>query len=461
VSSVSLGATLATCADPRVLVPGSPEALRADADDLDEQSRALADHVTELQAAQPESWTGTSADAWSGRRAQFAQALDTVSEIHATAAATLRLHAEALTWGHERAATAIRMYARGCDLRDAELGSLAAVGAPRQVLAADAGAGHRALAESVLLSAQEQVAASARAASAVLDELSAGLPDGRWHLGDFARGMWSWIAGAAELVWKFNSLRGVIDPGGALRDRQEMFDAALDTYDGLTDDPIGTAERLAQLDLLRDRPAQWWGQLTPDIALAAAGGLGGASAGLRGLRAADDVASSGSDLAASTRSLYSAGSRWADPAERARWLDEHKSDPANRQSVTNQAPWAVHQRAVTGTDLETRLYGGGERIWADDAVLDPDAVAAIDVKYTGTPGASPYDGTANPFAQKIIMDKFDNEMMRYGAVITDESNPVARLRLSVTDQASADFLEARARGILGPDIDLQIVIESR
>jgi hypothetical protein len=91
-------------------------------------------------------------------------------------------------------------------------------------------------------------------------------------------------------------------------------------------------------------------------------------------------------------------------------------------------------------------------------VLDGDAVAAVEVKHTGTPGNSPYDGTASAFGESVVLVKFDNELERYAAVIADESNPVSRLRLSASDQASAEFLGTRARAILGPDIDLDVVI---
>jgi hypothetical protein len=180
------------------------------------------------------------------------------------------------------------------------------------------------------------------------------------------------------------------------------------------------------------------------------GGAGWATRGVRAARLGEEVGSAAA--------VGAAGSRWWDPAARARWLEDLKSNPANRQRQTSRAPWAVHQRAVTGTDLETRLTSGDLAIWADDVVLDGDAVAAVEVKHTGTPGNSPYDGTASAFGESVVLVKFDNELERYAAVIADESNPVSRLRLSASDQASAEFLGTRARAILGPDIDLDVVI---
>ena len=108
--------------------------------------------------------------------------------------------------------------------------------------------------------------------------------------------------------------------------------------------------------------------------------------------------------------------------------------------------------------METRLVGGDDSIWADGVVLDPDTVAAVEVKHTGTPGSSPYDGTAPPFFVDRVMEQFDDELRRYGQVIADAANPVTRLRLVVSDQASADFLGPRVRAALGSDIDLEVVV---
>lgn len=315
-TATSLGATLATCSDPTVLVPGSAGALRGDADLLEQQSRALAQQAEDLRGAHPTTWTGDAADGWAGRREQFAQTLDAVSQIHAAAGSTLLLHAQTLEWAQGVAGTAVRLYQRGRALREAEVGPSGAMLTGRGGVAADSGSGLRDLAERTLDSAQDEVAASARAAAAVLDELSAGLPDGRWHLGEFAQGMWSWVTGITDMLVKFNSLRLLIDPEGLMRDGAAMWQGGLDTYASLTEDPIGTSEQLAQLDLLRDRPAQWWGQLAPDLALTAAGGAGAASRALRGLSAAEEIAAGGR-AAAATGGL----------AERLHWTI---SDPAYR-----------------------------------------------------------------------------------------------------------------------------------
>lgn len=464
VRSAVIGATLATCDDAAVLVPGAPEGLRADADHLDRQGHVLAQHAIEIRDAHAAQWTGTAADAWASRQEQFAQTLDAVSQLHLTAAGTLRLHADAVEWGQGRARVAIRMYAEGCRLREADPahGGALFAAAPGP-LAADAGAQHRALAEDVLASAQQQVAASSRAAAAVLDQFSAGLPDGKWHLGDFATGIWSWVTGIAELLWKFNNIRAIVDPKGVLRDGRELFDGGADLHQSFVDDPLQTSRRLAQLGLLQDHPAQWWGGLAPDVALAAAGGAGLAAKGLRGAALVDDIASTGEDMSVAARRLYDAGSRWEDSAERARWLEDYTRGPVeenpNLRRIPLNRPEDFFQLGETGL-LETRISGLGKEVWADGVMLDPDAVAAVEVKYSGTPGRSPYTGTAPPFLVERAMEKFDDHITRYAAALADESNPVARMRLVTNEQAVADFLGPRARTILGPDVDFEVVVRS-
>lgn len=338
-TATSLGATLATCSDPTVLVPGSAGPLRGDADLLDQQSRALAQQATDLRDAHPSTWTGDAADGWAGRREQFAQTLGAVSQIHSTAGAALLLHAQTLEWGQGAAGSAVRLYERGCALRDAELGPSGALLAGRGAAATDSGAGLRNLAERTLSAAQTEVSASARAAAAVLDELSAGLPDGRWHLGEFAQGMWSWVTGITDMLVKFNSLRLLVDRDGVLRDGAATWQEGVDMYESLTADPLGTSEQLAQLDLLRDRPAQWWGQLAPDIALTAAGGAGAATRALRGFSAAEEIAAGGR-AAASTGGL----------AERLHWTIP---DPAYRAI---EPDWGV---SFFSRDI-VQFYSGSE-----------------------------------------------------------------------------------------------------
>jgi uncharacterized protein YukE len=420
----SLGATLATCSDPTVLVPGSVDALRGDADQLDQQSRALAQQAEDLRDAHPATWTGDAADGWAGRREQFAQTLEAVSQIYSTASAALVLHAQTVEWGQGAASTAVRLYERGCALRDAELGPSGVLLAGRGSAATDAGAGLRSLAERTLSAAQSEVSASARAAAAVLDELSAGLPDGRWHLGEFARGMWSWVTGITDMLVKFNSLRLLVDGDGVLRDGAETWQGGVDMYESLTADPIGTSEQLAQLDLLRDRPAQWWGQLAPDIALTAAGG---ALAGTRALR--------GFSLRLSVPEpcyrpiapgFHPDGS--IDPAAFATDPDTAFFWSGRTQNVGGESVALEHARAGGGTTLEELMRQRGIELpeWDPD---DPTAVSLW------SEASAAYADQANGVVRAVI-----GQDLRLGNVWENAELPVLRNSPNVTQIVRIDPL---------------------
>lgn len=123
-----------------------------------------------------------------------------------------------------------------------------------------------------------------------------------------------------------------------------------------------------------------------------------------------------------------------------------------------ERPWLQYQRRTAGPE-EYRLGTVGKRIWVDSVQLDPDAVVAAEAKYVGSPGSSVYEGNAPKWLVDEAMEDFDSEMRRYKAVIEDESNPIARLRLYANTPKATEFLEARARTILGENIDLHVVIE--
>jgi hypothetical protein len=415
-----------------VLVPGSVGALRGDADQLDQQSRALAQQAAELRDAHPSTWTGMAADGWGTRREQLAQTLDTVSQIHATAASTLLLHAGTLQWGQARADVAVRLYARGCDLRDAELGRAGVLLAGRGAAATDAGAAHRNLAESILTSARDQVIASSRAAASVFDELSAGLPDGRWHVGDFARGMWSWVTGIAEVLLKFNAIRTLSAPGATLRDGAALVSGGIDAYGLLTDDPIGTIEDLAQLELLEDRPAEWWGQLAPDIALTGAGGVLAGSRALRGISAVDLIEvtrAHPSGLTVGTGAYRDFDVQMADPhihpsnaaiveAEYRPFPDMSAREFVDTYRVTPQSDgaldwdWPDHGGAVPGTVVRRVLSP------SDELLLD--RIGGPDGEYFSTP-ETPFGSRSIPpdrlnYSRFAFSIETDNALVRAGRV---------------------------------------------
>lgn len=86
-------------------------------------------------------------------------------------------------------------------------------------------------------------------------------------------------------------------------------------------------------------------------------------------------------------------------------------------------------------------------------------MVAVEAKYVRSPGGSAlHEGTAPSFIQDRWATEFDNEMTRYGQIIRGSGTPVGRLRIVAHTQAAADYLGGRARTILGPDVDLQIVV---
>lgn len=167
-------------------------------------------------------------------------------------------------------------------------------------------------------------------------------------------------------------------------------------------------------------------------------------------------------ISSSTQSIYAAGSRWVDPAERVRWFDDLQNGPSSgadqtRRVISTDQTWMDYQRQWAGPE-EYLLRSGDRTIWADSVHLDPDGVAAIDAKFIKSPGSSIYEGSAPPKVVDAVMKQFDGEMTRYAEVINDDQNPVARLRLYTSTPEAAAFLTERARAIVGPDIDLQVVL---
>jgi len=457
------GVTLLESADPYVLVRGSVATLHADADNLDAMATTLQDESLTVRRALAPDWEGAAAEGYRARRLELSDTLAAISEIHAIAAAALRAHAGTLTWAQDRAAVAVALWQIGTQRR-------AAAGLPAlnrwttpNPFEHDPGQGHRDLAEQVLQSAREQVTTSGNVAAGILADLDEGIPDGGWHPGDFGRGAWSWVTGIASVIHQWHPLRALIDPRGYHHDAHDTIDRALATWHELALDPFTTGKDLLDLDTLNEHPGQWWGAIAPDIALTVAGA--GAAAWtarsakaatyLRALEAGEELPGGG---------LYKPGSVWADPAARQRWFDELQAGPdsgANQVRRTiggGERPWLQYQRRTAGPE-EYRLGTVGKRIWVDSVQLDPDAVVAAEAKYVGSPGSSVYEGNAPKWLVDEAMEDFDSEMRRYKAVIEDESNPIARLRLYANTPKATEFLEARARTILGENIDLHVVIE--
>lgn len=147
--------------------------------------------------------------------------------------------------------------------------------------------------------------------------------------------------------------------------------------------------------------------------------------------------------------------RWADAQDRRDWAQQRRTDPDRTKPVTSPEAWAIYQRRVTGA-TEVQLGEGDNEIWADGLQVDPDTVVVAEAKYVIKPERSMYEGRVSPRLIERLFRDFDDEMRRYGQLIKDPGNPVRRLRIIASTQAAADYLGARARRILGPDIDIDV-----
>lgn len=150
---------------------------------------------------------------------------------------------------------------------------------------------------------------------------------------------------------------------------------------------------------------------------------------------------------------------WATAESRQAWVSDWGGRPEHRQQVRSTADWAAFQRRHAG-DFEIKLTtaDGAATIWADGLTIDPDKVVAIEAKFVTDPPRSMYEGRAPDRVLERLLRGFDEEMSRYGDVIRDQANPVARLRLVVNTEAAARFLGARAQRFLGADIDLDVQV---
>ncbi|MET0432581.1 MAG: putative T7SS-secreted protein [Cellulomonas sp.] len=285
--------SLATTTDPEALVSGSARAVRRDADDLGAQAADLEAIAGTVSARTVSKWQGMAADEYARRRGELRDQLEAVAWVYRLAADALRSYAEVLSWGQDRAQVAVDLWTRGSartqqHVRDT--GALVPIlpsSATRTAMTSppDPGLALREQAEAVLDDARSVVSAASRSVAALLDQLSDGMPDGRWHAGSFAAGIWSWLTGLVASVWDFSVLRVVIDPDGAATSAVAVWDSTTSTYRLLTTDPLGAPDILLGGQARRDDPGRWWGELAPDIALTAVAGAGAATRIVSGMRA--------------------------------------------------------------------------------------------------------------------------------------------------------------------------------
>lgn len=168
-----------------------------------------------------------------------------------------------------------------------------------------AGAATKVRAQQILTGARNEVSASAHAAQEILDELSVGLPDGRWHVDQIFGGIGDWVTGIAGLVATFTSYRALVEPVGVHTDAREIGAAVYAIPGQLADDPVGTTETLLDVQTLRDNPGRWSGRVAPDLAIGVAtAGVGLAARsgrlGVAATRVVDEVADAADSVGAAS-----------------------------------------------------------------------------------------------------------------------------------------------------------------
>ena len=127
-----------------------------------------------------------------------------------------------------------------------------------------------------------------------------------------------------------------------------------------------------------------------------------------------------------------------DPASRRRWVDSRLGSRAYR---------------ITSADGRTSVQADGLSLASDGAVM-------LESTHLHRSGAAMlYQGDVPAVLAERLFTPFDDEMRRYATVIRDPHNPVTRLRLVVGSEPAAGVLGVRAREILGPDLDMLIIID--
>lgn len=149
--------------------------------------------------------------------------------------------------------------------------------------------------------------------------------------------------------------------------------------------------------------------------------------------------------------------RWSTSGARQQWVDRWLADPRHVVPERHPGPAYDYQRAHAGdVQVQLRTHDDSVEILADGLHVDPDKVVAVDAKYVVHPdsGRSVYEGGRPEFLYK----EFDDEMRRYAAVVRDPENPVDRVRIVTNTDKAARYLAERASRILGPDVELDVVV---
>jgi uncharacterized protein YukE len=158
---------LGETADPRLLVPGDPEAARATARSMVAFAGNLTQAGESLERLNtPEGWSGEGADAFRGRFAVLPSAWQDAGDAFTVASRALDVYAETLEQAQRQAAEAVRVFS------EAQVASEQDVASPP----VDAGGVRRAQAQGLLDRVRAELAAAGDDAARALDEAAAGAP---------------------------------------------------------------------------------------------------------------------------------------------------------------------------------------------------------------------------------------------------------------------------------------------
>jgi len=297
-----VGVGLGQTRDPARLIPGDPDALRADARGFEEIAGTLATAADGIGGV--DGWAGHAAEAYAHSSGALRTAVMVAATALSAAATALRAHASTLEWAQGQARTAIRQYdaAAGCVPAGA-LGTV--VLPPGQARAVD-----------LLAQARAEVYASGNAAAATIEAATADAPinPGFWNQAgyqwsEFWHGAAEAVTGMGRLVWDHSTVRLTVDPDGWTRSTADLATALV----AAGQDPVQLGKDVIDYDTWTTSPARAAGHLAPDAIIAALT-AGGALAATRAAEAgtiATAAARAGEDVALSAAARSSVAARTA------------------------------------------------------------------------------------------------------------------------------------------------------
>ncbi|WP_161925133.1 restriction endonuclease fold toxin-2 domain-containing protein [Actinomyces sp. 432] len=141
------------------------------------------------------------------------------------------------------------------------------------------------------------------------------------------------------------------------------------------------------------------------------------------------------------------------------WTEQQVTDWVSGLHTVVRRPYnsaIQYQHRVLGTNVEHVIPTGvpGETIVADAVTKEGNIAVAWEAKYTEGGANSLYEGGRPDFLYK----KLDDEIKRYGRVISNPDNPVRGLTIITNTEKAAEFLSSRIRSILGEDFPLTIKV---